>query len=433
MLTRCHGRLAALLLATATCLTLACEKVPLLAPTGSTIILTAATNALGSTGSVEIIAQVLEPAGTPPHSGTEVTFTTTLGTLQPATAKTDVAGRVVVKLLGGGSNGTATVTASSGGATTGTNGAIRISFGTASVGAVRVSASPASVSAFGGSSTITANVLDINGNILAGAPVAFSTTAGTLNLLVATTDSNGNAQTTLTTSQQATVSAFVGAQGGSSTPPPTNGGTNPPAGGGTTTTGQATGSVTVTVTAAPTLVITPPTSPPNTGLPASFTFAVTNVANGAVARSVIVEWGDGSSQNLGAVSGNAVVSHVYGSPGNFTINATMTDSTGNVTTVSTTVSVIQSATPTVIVTPTPQNALVNQQVTFAINISQPSGITINSVTIDFGDGVVQSLGGFSGIISVPHIYTTAGTRTVTVTATDSTGRTTQGTNTVGIN
>lgn len=48
----------------------ACEKVPLLAPSGSTITLTAATNALSANGTVTLIAQVLEAAGTPPHSGT---------------------------------------------------------------------------------------------------------------------------------------------------------------------------------------------------------------------------------------------------------------------------------------------------------------------------------------------------------------------------
>ena len=48
----------------------ACEKVPLLAPSGSTIILTAATNVLAVNGTADIVAQVLEAAGTPPHSGT---------------------------------------------------------------------------------------------------------------------------------------------------------------------------------------------------------------------------------------------------------------------------------------------------------------------------------------------------------------------------
>ena len=47
----------------------ACQKVPLLAPTGSTITLTASTTALSANGTTTIIAQVLEAAGTPPQIG----------------------------------------------------------------------------------------------------------------------------------------------------------------------------------------------------------------------------------------------------------------------------------------------------------------------------------------------------------------------------
>jgi len=77
-------------------LTVACEKVPLLAPTGSTISLTALSTALPINGTTSIIAQVIEAAGTPPHSGTRITFTTNLGRLEPSEADTDLTGRVVV-------------------------------------------------------------------------------------------------------------------------------------------------------------------------------------------------------------------------------------------------------------------------------------------------------------------------------------------------
>ena len=122
-----------------------CEKVPLLAPTGSTITLTAATSAVSANGTAQIIAQVIESAGTPPHSGTHVTFTTTLGTIEPADATTDVNGRAVVIYRAGSNNGNAVITASSGGATTGTDGAVKIAVGTAAVGRVTVSANPSTV------------------------------------------------------------------------------------------------------------------------------------------------------------------------------------------------------------------------------------------------------------------------------------------------
>src|SRR5437879_2350521 len=112
-------------------LTGACQKVPLLAPTGSTIILTASANALPTNATADLTAQVLEASGSPPHGGTLITFTTTLGGIEPSEARTDVNGRVIVKFNSGLANGTATIVASSGGATTGTTGAVKIAIGSA--------------------------------------------------------------------------------------------------------------------------------------------------------------------------------------------------------------------------------------------------------------------------------------------------------------
>src|SRR5260221_14361155 len=112
-------------------LTAACQKVPLLAPTGSTIILTASATALPTNATADLTAQVLEASANPPHSGTLITFTTTLGAIEPSEARTDINGRVIVKFSSGLANGTATIVASSGGATTGTAGAAKIAIGTA--------------------------------------------------------------------------------------------------------------------------------------------------------------------------------------------------------------------------------------------------------------------------------------------------------------
>ena len=65
---------------------MACQRVALLAPTGSTITLTALSSALPLSGSTNIIAQVIEPAGTPPQRGTLITFTTSLGSIEPVEA-----------------------------------------------------------------------------------------------------------------------------------------------------------------------------------------------------------------------------------------------------------------------------------------------------------------------------------------------------------
>src|SRR5215475_247943 len=209
----------------------ACQKVPLLAPTGSTITVTAGSTALSVNGTTDITAMVLESAGTAPQDGTLVTFTTTLGSIQPSEARTN-GGRVTVKFNAGTANGTAVITATSGGAGsanagtangTATNVA-RIAVGTAAVGSVRVSANPTLLPTTGGLSTIAGTVIDINGNPLTSAPVTFSTTAGTLEQVAVSTDANGVATAVLRTTTAATVTVAVGAQAGSST-----GGTTPPA------------------------------------------------------------------------------------------------------------------------------------------------------------------------------------------------------------
>src|SRR5581483_273529 len=237
----------------------ACQKVPLLAPSGSTITLTAGASALPLNGTTQIVAQVIEPAGTPPHAGTQVTFTTTLGTVQPASVETDINGQAVATFSAGNANGIATITAISGGSSASGSNAVRIALGTAAVGRITLSANPTVLPPTGGASLITAAVFDINGNALPAAPVSFSTSAGLLDQPAGTTDRNGIAATTLRTSNQATVTATVGAQGGSTSPGTGAGtGTGTGTGTGSTTSGQSSASVTVTVAGAPTLVITAP-------------------------------------------------------------------------------------------------------------------------------------------------------------------------------
>jgi hypothetical protein len=409
----------------------ACEKVPLLAPSGSTITLTASTNALPVNGSVDIVAQIIEASGTPPHSGTHVIFTTTLGTIQPSEATTDVNGRVVVRFLSGGSNGTATITASSGAANTGSNGALRISVGSAAVGRVILNASPATVPAIGGSTSIIANVLDVNGNPLSSVPVTFSTTAGTLAASLVVTDQNGVGVTSLTTGQQATVTASVGATAPTTPTTPTTPGT-PTTPTTPTNSGQASASVTVNVASAPAITITPPSTPPSVGVPASFTINVTVAQTGGSAiRNVRVNWGDGDSDSLGAVTGNAVVSHVYMSAGTFPVTVTATDASGNSSDVGTFVTVIPVPRPTIIVNYSPVPARVNTQTTINIQVTVPQGIGIVETIVDFGDGQSANLGGAASA-SVPHVYTAQGTYTVTVRVRDTTGQETIGTLSISV-
>jgi hypothetical protein len=338
--------------------------------------------------------------------------------MEPTDASTDINGQVTATFIAGGANGTATITALSGGATTGTDGALRIFVGTAAVASVSVSASPNPVPALGGSTTVTARVLDINGNSLVATPVSFTTTAGTLSSNVVLTDSNGSAGSVLTTSTQATVTASVGAQGGSSTPPPATGA---PA-----SSGQASGSVVVAVAGSPTLIITVPATL-SAGVPASFTFAVTPAAaNASPIRSVTVNWGDGQPvQELGAITGSNAVFHTYRSSGPYTITATVIDTFGTTVVVSSSVVVNPRPQPTVTLTgpATTPTAGTDTVFTGSVTPAANTGSVIQDVVIDYGDGTIKDLGAITGTTTLHHVFQAGGTYTATLSATDSNGGT----------
>ena len=173
-----------------------CDKVPLLAPTESTITLVSDRAVVPVNGTAQIIATLIEQSGTPAHNGTLVTFTTTLGTLDPREAVTSN-GQAVVTLRAGTESGTAEIGAFSGSART--EAPVMILIGGAAAAAVTVSANPAAVPPTGDTVTILAAVTDASGNRLTGVPVSFTSSAGTLASATVITDSTGEARTTLTT------------------------------------------------------------------------------------------------------------------------------------------------------------------------------------------------------------------------------------------
>jgi hypothetical protein len=257
---RCASALA-VVLGSSALFVVACQKVPLLAPTGSTITLTSTATTLPTGGSAEVIAQVIEASGTPPHEGTHVTFTTSLGTIQPSEAETDIAGRAIVRFNAGNTSGIATIGAISGGVAVGAANQIKILIGAAAVGSVSVGASPGTLPSTGGTSTITATVADTSGNTLINVPVSFAIDTGTgssgvgsLTANVVNTDANGRAQTTLTTNRTTTVTATAGV--GAATGTPTTG---TPTTGTPTAGGVQTARVTVTVNTPNSITVGAPT------------------------------------------------------------------------------------------------------------------------------------------------------------------------------
>ena len=376
-----------------------CDKLPLLAPQASTIKLSSASTVVQANGTTEIRATVLEASGTPVQNGTTVTFTTNLGTMSPTDART-FNGVAAAQFLGNGQSGKASIKAISGGAA---SEALELSVGAGAAGRVSVTANPSSVPSTGGTTTITAVVVDASGNPLGGVPVTFATSAGTFSSAVVNTDTAGTASTTLTTTQQANVTATAG---------------------GTTSTATV-----VTVSARPTVSITVAGgSTPTEGGITTFSVTVNPAASGGLPiQNVTVNYGDGSSDNLGSVSGTISVQHVYDDEGSYTPTVTAVDSSGQSVSASTVIFVqpllvsvsASKGTPGVTTTP----------VTLTANVS-PAGSSIASYSWTFGDGTSQT----TSSATTSHNYPNAPARTynVRVVARTSTGHSAAGTTTVTI-
>jgi hypothetical protein len=91
----------------------ACKSSPLVAPVASTITMSSSATSLTPGGTAEVSAVVIEEAGTPVHDGTLVTFTATLGTVEPAEVETRD-GVATTTFTAGNTAGTAQIAAASG-------------------------------------------------------------------------------------------------------------------------------------------------------------------------------------------------------------------------------------------------------------------------------------------------------------------------------
>jgi hypothetical protein len=358
-----------------------CDKVPLLAPTGSVITLFATANTVPSNGSMEIVATVIEQgtasttttppagggttttpgttatstpgAGTPVHNGTVVTFTTTIGRIEPSEARTDN-GQVRVRFHADGQSGTAVITAFSGGAS-GKLENLRV--GTAAVERVRLFASPQNLPSTGGAADVQARPEDASGNALPGVTVTFSSDFGSLSSTTAVTDSSGVATTRLTTSRQSIVTARAGGQ-------------------------EAT--LTVGLAERTGIALTPPSTPPNAGQPTSIGVAVTATAN---VRDVIVDFGDGTRTSLGRLAGSTNISHTYLNAGTFILTGTAIAADGTQESVSTSVTVLAQRPLSVTLTAAPPCAV--RGTTRVVFTAATSGGSPIEYIWNFGDGTPE--------------------------------------------
>ena len=390
----------------------ACDKVPLLAPTGSVITLFATSDTVPINGEIEIVATVIENgaaapptspttpttpttpgqtptpttpttttragAGTPVQNGTLVSFTTTIGRIEPREARTHN-GEVRVKFIASGQSGTARITAFSGGAV-GTIENLRV--GSAAAERVLLTASPQSLCGTGGTTQIAARVENTSGSPVPGVPVSFTSDNGTLSASSAVTDESGTATVSLTTARESKVTANVAGK---------------------------TAEVTVRVNARTGVTIAGPSTQVSAGVPATFTVGV---ATGAVIRDVAVDFGDGERISLGPITGNTTVSHTYTESGTYTVRATATDAVCGTETVATALTILPGQPPAVTVTASNNNPTVGETVIFTATVSGATS-TILRYEWNFGAGAIPA-----SIITTGNrataTYTTPGTKIITV-------------------
>jgi PKD domain/Bacterial Ig-like domain (group 1) len=388
----------------------ACDKLPLLAPQASTISLSSNSSIVQANGSAEIRATVIEGSGTPVQNGTTVSFTTTLGSMNPPEART-VNGVATTQFVGNGQSGEAEIRAASGGAkpADATNPSLKLKVGGAAAGRLSVSAAPTRLPAAGGSSVITATVSDTSGNPLTSVPVTFSTTNGTLSSAAASTGFNGQASVTLNTTRDATVTAAVGVSGTGSITPVT---------------------VNVVVGVVPTLGFgTTTPADPTVGQTVTFTL---NVGAGSATadpfRSIVINFGDGSSQDLGGVSGTVTVAHVYDDSDTYSVTATGTTASGDSQT-ATTVIVIAPQTPIGVEISIPATVVQDTSGNYSVTLD-PSTTRVESIRWNFGDGTsVQTTTGRT----TTHVYSDPGAYTLRVTVRSTDGNSGSGVVQVQVN
>lgn len=396
-------RTSHLLVLLAVCSLAACERVALTSPTGSKITISADRSVLPLNGQATLRAVVIEAGGTPVHNGTSVTFTSTLGTVNPVEATT-INGVATATFNAGGVSGKSFVHAFSGGASTGAGtgtGGAEITIGAAAAKTIAISATPSSVSQSGGTVTIAALVMDEAGNPLPGVNVTFSADTGQLTPTAALSDDNGIARTQLNTIQTSKVTA---------------------------TAGVATKDVTVTVTTAPPITLTVPDTG-TVGIPVAISVSTAPTAGAArQVQTLIVDFGDGTSETRTNVTGSVGFSHTYGQARGYSVTATAVDVAGNSGVASKAIIIARQQLPTVSLT---SNATTTANtplsVTFTAATTAPNA-QIVSARVTLQDGTVIYSG--TNAQNFNYRFGGGGTYTMTAVVTDSNGNTATASNTV---
>lgn len=172
---------------------------------GSSLTLSASPTQIGRSGSATLTALALRDNGQPAAVGTQISFATNLGTVSPVTVLTDAGGRATSTLRGDGRTGTATVSAQGAGATAQITVLIETGI------SLLLTAAPPAIP-LEGSTMLTVQAREANGDPAVGVTVRLTTTLGSLANPQPVTTNVGIAETTLragATAGRAVVTAEV--------------------------------------------------------------------------------------------------------------------------------------------------------------------------------------------------------------------------------
>jgi len=190
-------------------------------------------------------------------------------------------------------------------------------------------------------------------------------------------------------------------------------------------------SVSVNPKPQPVVSITATTPNPIAGVDMTFTASIAPVAgNGTVIQSASVNFDDGTTTALGAVTGTSIaLHHVYAESRTYTVTLTATDSNGGVGTAVTTV-FVQAAAPlgvSISFTRTVVDAS-NTLATFTATVTGLGNAVVTKYLWDFGDGSPTQE---TTTNQATHNYTKPSPpRVVTVTVFTSSGGSATGTTTI---
>lgn len=362
-----------------------CSQAPT-APTNGRMVVSASAESVAAGVPVTITATVRDEAGKPVE-GISVRFTGSLGTFSPEDGFTAANGAVSSQFTATGS-GFATITALSGNLRSDNSVVVRV--GDVAVERLTLRAEPGGLPASGGVATIVASVLDSAGAGMPNVSVRFSADRGQLSHSTATTNGAGEARVSVTATSTARITA---------------------------NTANRMAELTLPVAQPPSVSVT--CGAPGVGV--AVVCAVSILASSDV-RTVTVNWGDGSPEEVFAGFINRALSHTFWQPHYVTVTVRATDQAGLTGTGTASLTVVPTTTTGFALTTGSARGIIEELIAYVVTPPNRPAVPVANVTVDLGNGDVRNLGAITGQANLVTKYYSTGRYTATATMVDQAGQ-----------